>query len=71
MADQKLVPSWENLCLGKEPEWPNEVEKIMAGQNMVGHLTNINVHSKILNNDEMFKVRPTVRNQLLCFIHSM
>ena len=68
MADQKLVPSWEKLCAGQEPQWPNQVGKILAGQNMVGQLTNINVHSRILDDEDMLKVSNTNVNY---FIASM
>ena len=56
VADQKLVPTWADLCAGREPPWPSKVTKIAAGQNMVGYLTNINVHSRVLQDQEMLAV---------------
>ena len=56
VADQKLVPTWADLCAGRDPPWPKKVTKILAGQNMVGRLTNINVHSRVLSDEEMFEV---------------
>ena len=56
VADQKLVPTWTELCAGRDPPWPSRVTKIVSGQNMVGRLTNINVHSRILQDEEMLAV---------------
>ena len=56
VADQKLVPTWTDLCAGRDPPWPSKVTKIAAGQNMVGYLTNINVHSRVLQDQEMLAV---------------
>ena len=56
VADQKLVPTWADLCAGRDPPWPKKVTKIVAGQNMVGRLTNINVHSRVLSDQEMLQV---------------
>ena len=56
VADEGLVDTWKDFCAGVEPPFPDRIEKIKSGQNMVGLLTNLNMYGRLLTDDEMKKV---------------
>ena len=56
VADEDLVSTWQDLCDGKDPQFPTQVDRMMSGQNMVGDLTNINVYGMMLSDEDMNKV---------------
>ena len=58
VADEKLVDTWKDFCAGIDPPFPNNIERIKSGQNMVGFLTNINMYGRLLTDDDMRKVTP-------------
>ena len=56
VGDEDLVETWNDLCFGVNPKFPTNLYRIKSGQHMVGDLTNINVYSGMLTDDEMEKV---------------
>ena len=51
------MDTWTDFCKGTDPPFPERIDSIKSGQNMVGFLTNINMFSRMLADDEMREVR--------------
>ena len=53
VADEALVATWASLCNGSQPAWPTAVSHMKSGQNLVGDLTNLQLHSSLLSDNVM------------------